>query len=235
MWCRIASANASAVWLFQSPIMPKSTACLNRCCSFLRSILNSMVMTISWFSVPGGQHGMPHHHSHIIEAWPKTAQEGASFRWRSASTPVVRGSKRCGGECCRCPREPHCRTELQQEVEILGEAGREGLLGELGPADGRGGGRHGPAEERRQRLHLVTGLDLLDVVYVGGVEELRAVARLTNVAGFVFIVSLCGVGCAPCDPSPTWRQGDYRRALKRQRDLRPHVIAFHGVLDINLR
>ena len=215
--------------------MPKSTACLNRCCSFLRSILNSMVMTISWFSVPGGQHGMPHHHSHIIEAWPKTAQEGASSvaarehacgprgkAMRRRTPPSCPGSRTAGQNCSRKSRYSAKR--------VVKASWRE-----LGPADGRGGGRHGPAEERRQRLHLVTGLDLLDVVYVGGVEELRAIARLTNVAGFVFIVSLCGVGCAPCDPSPTWRQGDCRRALKRQRDLRPHVIAFHGVLDINLR
>ena len=51
-----------------------------------------------------------------------------------------------------------------------------GLGGEgLREVDRGGGGGRGRPEERGERLHLVAGLDLLDVVEVGGAEELGAV------------------------------------------------------------
>ena len=68
------------------------------------------------------------------------------------------------------------RRELQQEVEIGDEIGLERVLAdEFREGDGRRRRRRRLVQERRKRLDLVPGLDLLDVVDVLGVEELGAV------------------------------------------------------------
>src|SRR5215831_9503893 len=43
--------------------MPKSTACLNRCCSFPRAILNSMVITNSSSSITSFSESTPSPHA----------------------------------------------------------------------------------------------------------------------------------------------------------------------------
>ena len=68
-------------------------------------------------------------------------------------------------------------AELKQEAQHIEELQRGFHLGRRhrrDPGNGGRGGRSWFAEEGGERLRFVLGLDLLDVVEVGGVEELGA-------------------------------------------------------------
>ena len=69
------------------------------------------------------------------------------------------------------------RRELQREVEIVEEVRLHELLVDFREVDGWRGRRRRLLEVAGKRLHLVAGLDLLDVVEVVRVEKLGAISR----------------------------------------------------------
>lgn len=71
-----------------------------------------------------------------------------------------------------------CRAELQEEIQETEELERAALLlgaERLCERHGRGGRGRGPAQELRQRLDLVAGLDRLDLLDIGRIEKLRPI------------------------------------------------------------
>src|SRR6266852_1172750 len=67
------------------------------------------------------------------------------------------------------------RCELQREVEILEEVFLREFLVDLWEVDGRRGSRRRLFQIGGKRLHLVAGLDLLNIRHVCRIEKLRAV------------------------------------------------------------
>ena len=116
------------------------------------------------------------------------------------------------------------RSELQQEVEVREGVGLEGVHREFGEGGRRQGVRRGLAQKLRQGLRLVLRLNLLDVFYVGGVEELGAEDRKAEVG-----LAVEGLGDAGGRLALPARAGDHVAAGPRSRGARADIAIIEAV------
>jgi hypothetical protein len=119
------------------------------------------------------------------------------------------------------------RAELKDEVEDIVELERSFLLGgrqRLDEGDRRGCGAGRLSEERRKRLGLVTGLHLLDVLEVAGVQQLRAIGGECQL-GFRSDNLLDALGCLALP----FGSGDEETSAVVAGSTAPDIVEVEGV------